>query len=158
MKSPNQFLKHLTETSLATLLQIFNDMWWSNNFPKHWLEVIIIPIPKPGKDHYNLINYRPIALTSCICKTMERMVNAWLIWYLEKHNILSRYKSGFWQNQGTNDQLIRLETYIHNCLIKYHHVVSIFFDLEKSIWYSMEVQTPKRPSHYWNQRKPSRIH
>ena len=37
-----------------------------------------------------------------------------------------------YQNQGTNDQLIRLKTYICNSLIKNHHVVSIFFDLEKA--------------------------
>ena len=63
---------------------------------------------------------------------MERMINAQLIWYLEKHNILSRYQSRFWRNQGTNDQLIRLEIYIHNGLIKNHHRVSIFFDLKKA--------------------------
>ena len=55
----------------------------SNNFLKHWLEAII-PIPKPGKDHSNPINYHPIALTSCIYETREKMVNARLIWYLEK--------------------------------------------------------------------------
>ena len=63
---------------------------------------------------------------------MERMVNVRLIWYLEKHNILSRYQSGFQWKQDTNDQLIRLKTYICNGLIKNHHVVSIFFDLEKA--------------------------
>ena len=30
---------------------------------------------KPGKDNSNPANYHPIALTSCLCKTMERMVN-----------------------------------------------------------------------------------
>ena len=38
-------------------------------------------------------------------------------------------QSGFWRNQGTNDQL---EIYICNGLIKNHHVVSIFFDLKKA--------------------------
>ena len=139
-----QFLKHLSKTFL-TILQIFNDIWWSNYFPKHWLEVFIIPISKPGKDHSNPTNYRPIVLTSFICKTMERIVNAWLIWCLEKHNILSRYQNRFRQNQGTNDKLIRLKTCNCNGLIKNHHVASIFFDLSKSIWYNMEIWNPKRP-------------
>ncbi len=60
------------------------------------------------------------------------MVNARLIWYLEKQHILFRYQSGFRQNQSDNDQLIRFETYICNGLIKNCHVVSIFFDLEKA--------------------------
>ena len=129
---PYQFLKNLPETSLTILVQIFYDIWWSNNFPKHWLEAIIIPITKPRKDHSNPTNYHSIALISCVCKTMERMVNARLIWYLEKQHILFRYQSGFRQNQSDNDQLIRFETYICNGLIKNRHVVSIFFDLEKA--------------------------
>ena len=43
--------------------------------PESWRETLIISIPKPGKDHFNPLNYRLIALTSCICKTVERMVN-----------------------------------------------------------------------------------
>ena len=35
----------------------------------------MIPIPKPGKDPTNPTNYYPIALTSYICKTMERERN-----------------------------------------------------------------------------------
>ena len=73
-----------------------------------------------------------ITLTSCICKTTERIVNVRLIWYLKKHNILSRFQNGFRRNQVINDQLIRLETYICNGLIKNHLLVSISFDLENA--------------------------
>ena len=44
-------------------------------FPEDWHKAVIIPIPKPGKDKTESTNYRPIALTSCICKTKERMIN-----------------------------------------------------------------------------------
>lgn len=77
-----EFLKHLPHTTLL-LLEIFNNVWKTGNIPPSWQEAIIIPIPKPGKDHSNVNNYRPIALTSCLCKTMERMINDHLIWTLE---------------------------------------------------------------------------
>lgn len=73
-----QFLKHLPRESLIVLLRIFNEIWETGNFPDSWreFEATVIPIPKPGKDHTNPTNYRPIALTSCLCKTLERMINA----------------------------------------------------------------------------------
>ena len=70
-----QMLKHLPETALGTLLHIFNGIWTTGVFPESWRLATIIPIPKPGKDHAEPTNYRPIALTSCLCKTLERMIN-----------------------------------------------------------------------------------
>ena len=127
-----QFLKHLPHPSLQLLLNIFNKIYSTNNFPDSWREATIIPIPKPGKDHTDPANYRPIALTSCICKTMERMVNDRLVWYLERNNILSPCQNGFRQHRSTIDQLVRLETYIREGFIKKQHVVAVFFDLEKA--------------------------
>jgi len=42
------------------------------------------------------------------------------------------YQSGFQQNQSTTDQLVRLESYIHEAVVRREHVVSVFFDLEKA--------------------------
>ena len=46
----------------------------------------MVPIPKPNKDLFDPTNYRPIALTSCLCKTIGRMVNDRLVWVLETKN------------------------------------------------------------------------
>ena len=70
-----KLLKHLPDSSLSVLLKTFNDIWETVNVPKSWKEATIIPVPKPGKNSTNPDNYRPIALTSCICKTLERMIN-----------------------------------------------------------------------------------
>ena len=69
-----QFLKHLPLPSLDCLLSIFNHVWKTGILPDSWKEAIVIPIPKPGKDSSNPANYRPIALTSCICKTIEDFI------------------------------------------------------------------------------------
>ena len=65
------------------------------SLPGSWKEAIVIPIPKPGKDITNPGNYRPIAITSCICKTMERMVSDRLVWFLEKNKLITTVQSGF---------------------------------------------------------------
>ena len=127
-----QFLKHMPDDSLSVLLNIFNNIWVTGNFPQSWREATIIPVPKPGKDPTIPTNYRPISLTSCLCKTMERMINARLVWYLETNNILTPYQSGFRRGRTTTDQLLRLESLVRDAFVRGDHVVSVFFDLEKA--------------------------
>ena len=127
-----QFLKHLPFRSLDSLLRIFNKVWRTGILPDSWKEAIVVPIPKPGKDSTNPGNYRPIALTSCICKTMERMVNDRLVWFLEKNKLIVTVQSGFRKQRGTLDHLVRFETFIREAFIKKEHVVSVFFDLESA--------------------------
>ena len=68
----HHFLKELPEPSTNFLLQIFNDIWNSGDIPKIWKETTVIPIPKPFKDNTNAKNYRPITLSSCVWKTLEK--------------------------------------------------------------------------------------
>ena len=127
-----QFLKHLPFRSLDSLLRIFNQVWHTGILPDSWKEAIVIPVPKPGKDSTNPANYRPIALTSCICKTMERMVNDRLVWFLEKNQLIATVQSGFRKQRGTLNHLVCFETFMCEAFIKKEHVVSVFFDLESA--------------------------
>lgn len=127
-----QFLKHLPDSSLVCLLNLFNSVWNGGPFPANWRHATIIPVPKPGKDKTDANNYRPIALTSCLCKTMERMVNRRLVFYLESNDIFTDIQSGFRKQRSTTDQLVRLETWIREGLANRQHVVAVFFDLEKA--------------------------
>ncbi|KAG1671734.1 RNA-directed DNA polymerase from mobile element jockey [Nymphon striatum] len=127
-----QMLKHLPDCSLALMLNIFNTIWITGAIPSSWREATVIPIPKPGKDHTDPSNYRPIALTSCICKTMERMINCRLTYYLESNNILTRCQSGFRRHRSTIDHLVRFETLVREAFIRREHLAAVFFDLEKA--------------------------
>jgi hypothetical protein len=90
-----QMLKHLPETSQFILLDLFNSIWHTGNFPPSWSEATIVPLPKPDKDHSSVNSYRPIALTSFMGKTFERMVSNRLTCYLESIKILSDIQNGF---------------------------------------------------------------
>jgi len=79
-----QMLKHLPAAVLDTLLQILNDIWSSGHFPPGWRTPTVIPVLKPGEEDTDPCSYRPIALRSCTCKIVERMINDRLVWYLEK--------------------------------------------------------------------------
>ncbi|MBJ5695554.1 hypothetical protein JGG83_23160, partial [Salmonella enterica subsp. enterica serovar Derby] len=79
----------------VNLLFLFNCVWCEHVFPDSWREAVILPFPQPGQDPTDPSNYRPIALTSCLCKLLERMVNARLMWFLETNGVLSPHQCGF---------------------------------------------------------------
>lgn len=82
-----------------------------------WKHGVIIPVAKPGKDHTQPINYRPIALTSNICKIMERMVMSRLVYVIERRDIFSPYQSGFRKGRNTMDSVLCLEADIRKAQI-----------------------------------------
>ena len=125
-------LRHLPFETLHILLDNINETWKSDTFPESWKEVLVMSIPKPGKDNFNPLNYRPIALTSCICKTVEWMVNERLVWYLEKNGLLAKQQCGYRANRSTVDHLIRLETFILDAFIQNQHLVAVFSDFRKT--------------------------
>ena len=127
-----EILRHLPIETLHILLDIINETWKSDTLPESWREALIISIPKPGKDNFNPLNYRPIGLTSCICKTVEKMVNERLVWYLEKNGSLAKQQCGYRSNRSTVDHLVRLETYVRDAFIHNQHLVAVFFDLQKA--------------------------
>ena len=60
-------IQYLPKRSLQTLLNIFN-IWETGEYTETWRLATIVPIPKPGKDHAEPTNYRPIALTNFCVK------------------------------------------------------------------------------------------
>ncbi|GFV93036.1 putative RNA-directed DNA polymerase from transposon X-element [Trichonephila clavipes] len=123
-------LRHLSEDSLVSLLYLFNRIWREQVYPTQWQEAIVIPILKPGKDPKNPLSYRPIALTSCLCKTLERMVNARLVYQVRLGGTLS---APFTQAEGVPQGSI-LSVTLFIC-----HISSILNILSPSIQASLYV-------------------
>ena len=66
-----------------------------------------LPHLKPNKNAANPDSYRPISLTSTMCKVIERLVTNRLQWFVEKNNLLSNNQSGFRKNRSTVDQILK---------------------------------------------------
>ena len=123
---------NLPQSTKKFLLDILNNFWCSGTSPKSWKISIIIPILKPFKESSLPQSYRPIALTSCVSKIYERMVNARLVWYLESKNLLSNRQFGFRKNRSTIDPLMFLTREIQNAIAIQDQTIAVFFDLEKA--------------------------
>ena len=126
-----EFLKHLPIKGKEFLLNIINTIFTTHDYPQ-WNGSTMLAFLKPGKTGYSPGDYRPIALTSCICKLYERMINARLQWLLESKGILSPFQHGFRKNRSTCDALVALEMYIREAFAAGKFVISVFFDLEKA--------------------------
>ncbi|GFO13577.1 RNA-directed DNA polymerase from mobile element jockey [Plakobranchus ocellatus] len=141
-----QFLRHLPEPYLHILLKLFSNIWTTGDIPPSWREASVVPIPKPGKHPSDPSNYRPIALTSCLCKTLERMVNDRLVQVLESRNLLSKLQCCFRKDHSTLDHLVRLETFIKRPSPgRNKSWRGFFFRSRKRLRYYMEIWNSKSP-------------
>ncbi|CAG7727507.1 unnamed protein product [Allacma fusca] len=127
-----QMLKNMDYENLTQVLKLYNNIWKTHCIPNSWKEAIVVPILKPGKTPQEPNNYRPIALTSVLCKTMEKMVTQRLMNYLEANNKVDPNQSGFRKNHSTIDQLIKLQQEILDGFTQKQYIVCVFFDFEKA--------------------------
>ena len=85
------------------LTHLFNLIWSSHYIPSSWREANIVSLLKPGKNHLSHLpsSYRPIALTSVLCRMFERMVKSLLLPLLLP--LLSKFQHGFLPSRSTYD-------------------------------------------------------
>ena len=127
-----EMMQNLPEKAMTYLLQMYNQMWTNGTLPEEWGHAVVIPIPKPGKDPSNPTNYRPISLTSCVCKTMEKMVNTRLTWILKEKSVITPTQCGAEKGRSTLDSLTQLEEHIRRGFTEKKPTVAIFFDVQKA--------------------------
>ena len=127
------FYSCVPEDTLKILKEILNNIWISADSPQQWRAATVIPIPKPNKDHIDPLSYRPIALTSCLCKVLERMINKRLIWYLEKYRIPDKSQCGFRKHRSTTDHLVSFERYLGMPLLRGNRQLVSFLTWRKPL-------------------------
>ena len=113
---PNIMLKQLHLVLAGPLAKLFELSFIGNYIPECWKLACIIPIHKKGPTNM-ASNYRPISLTSNICKAMEKIISTQMWNYLSKHNLISERQFGFQKNSSTVLQLLQC----HNRWTKYQN-------------------------------------
>ena len=114
------------------MLALINNVWEGGCLPKEWKHAVIIPIVKPGKQADSPSSYRPIALTSVLCKIMERMITDRLVDKLEKGGFFVTHQSGFRQGRSTMDAVLSLDMDIKKAMANKEAVVAVFLEIEKA--------------------------
>ncbi|GBM54939.1 putative RNA-directed DNA polymerase from transposon X-element [Araneus ventricosus] len=127
-------IEHLGLVGRQSLLDIFNLPWRDGRLPRDWKRAIVIPIKKPGKEAGSPESYRPIALTSIICKIIERMILARLKYFLDLNDLLDGAQYGFRRGHGTTDRVLYMCQKIRDAQNNKptNHSIAVFLDLSKA--------------------------
>ena len=112
-------LRLLAQVPGNPLLHLYRMSLCEGVLPKSWTHSLIIPIPKAGSD-----SYRPVSLTSCLCKVMERIILNRLLYRIRYK--LSPKLYGFMPGRSTQ-----------HCFAEYivdteAHTQTVFIDLKSA--------------------------
>ena len=136
-KVPPNFLKHLGPKALRKLLDLYNLSLSTSTTPQSWRDAVIIPILKANKPPSELTSFRPISLTSCIAKLMERMLSERLYDLGERRGWFSSVQAGFRKGRGVEDQILRMTQRITDGFRDEEKSLMVLLDFSKAydtIW------------------------
>ena len=96
---PPKLLLEIVEQISIPLATMFNLSLEEGIVPLEWKEADIIPLFKKGSRNKSE-NYRPVSLTSVICKLLERLIIDHLVDFLVKNELINPSQHGFILKRG----------------------------------------------------------
>ena len=98
------FLKHVAFEIAPLLTHLYQQSLRNGTVPVSWKQANITPVYKKG-DKIDPRNYRPVSLTSLVCKTMEHILVRQIMKHIESNDILTDVQYGFRSKQSCEAQL-----------------------------------------------------
>ena len=126
-----KMVRELIDFLVKPLTAIFNLSLKSGTVPHDWKLANVSPIYKKGSRNLPE-NYRPISLTSIVCKMMESLIRNRIMEHLRDRNLLSIKQHGFISGRSTVTQLLN---YIDKCtesISKGHTIDTVYLDFAKA--------------------------
>jgi hypothetical protein len=105
----SEVLKYLCPIICKPLAMLFNTSYENGQLPLDWKKANVIPIFKKG-DRSEALNYRPVSLTSVVCKLAEKCLLDTLVPYCMSFGHVPPYQFGFTKGRSCQEQLL----YCHN--------------------------------------------
>ena len=106
---PDELPAYLLKLGASELAPIFTLLFQATinqgRIPKGWKSANVTPIFKKGNKN-TAANYRPISLTSIVCKVVEHIIHSQIINHFENHHILTDRQFGFRKGRSCESQLL----------------------------------------------------
>jgi len=87
------------------LANLFNSTLEEGKVPKDWKEAGVTPLFKKGKK-CEVQNYRPVSLTSLVCKILESILKDSMLAHLEKYKLIRNSQHGFTKGRSCLTNLL----------------------------------------------------
>lgn len=134
-----EFLKNLGFGGKMILLEAIN-LTWTKHVPHLWRKAEIIPIIKKGKPASLVESYRPISLTSSVCKVAEKMICRRLMQYTEANGLIDPFQAGFRKHKGTMDHAVRFTQHVKDGFHRKMSTLAVLVDFKSAydtVWRPM---------------------
>jgi hypothetical protein len=119
-------------SDFATILsKLFIRSYESGELPMEWKEANVTPIYKKGP-RSDPGNYRPVSLTSIVCKIMERMIRDVMMAHLIENNLIYKGQHGFVPGKACTTNLLETLDTITDAMSKGYLVILILLDFAKA--------------------------
>ena len=126
-----KFLNETSKSISTPLGHIFNISMQTGKLPDNWKKANVTPLHKKGPK--NLVeNYRPISLTSIVCKTMEKFIRDIILDHMEKHKLFTIHQHGFRKGRSCDTQLIEVLDDWTEQLDNKNAIDTIYLDFQKA--------------------------
>jgi len=124
-------LFELREYIAYPLKLIFEESYKQKQLPMDWRSANITALFKKGSKN-DVTNYRPVSLTSIVCKLMESIIRDLIIKHFKDNNFFSQKQFGFIKGRSTVSQLLKMLDEWTEILEYGGHIDVVYTDFEKA--------------------------
>ena len=125
-------IKSLPSSFLSSIVTHFNSFLTAKSFPDLWKTGHMTPIPKPGKPHLDLDNYRPITKLPCLGKVYERVLKGRLDHHLENGSIFREEQTAYRRGRSCWDNIVTLLTSLEDAKANREITGIVFLDISRA--------------------------
>ena len=126
-----RILKAISDEIALPVAIIFRKLLDTGEVPRDWRTANVTPLFKKGSKQ-QVDNYRPVSLTSQICKVVESVIRDEMVNHLDKHNLIRDSQHGFRKGYSCTTNLLTFLENVTEEINNNHSVDTIYLDLAKA--------------------------
>ena len=138
-KITNKLIKLTYNSTKDFLFKPFNSSLYHGYYPKVFKKSQITMLHKPRKPKSDIASYRPLNLTSCLGKILEKIITNRVKDWCNENNIKNKKQNGFRSKRNTKDNLFKLTQSLKQNIKKGFVTSAVFLDVEEAfdqVWHT----------------------